>query len=97
MSAKKLSLKRQARAFAIWREGVSVGWNCTANELSVATNIPVREVRRLAKAGGWPLQAEEYGSKNMEVLRVDKVFRRTLAKTAPRRRHDAQVHPGYGV
>lgn len=52
-------IEAEANAFRIWREGSSVGWDCTAAELAEATGLTAATVRRHARARGWPLQPDE--------------------------------------
>lgn len=48
-------LADEARAFAIWRVGKPVAWDCTVSELAAATKVNQRTVRRLCLERGWPV------------------------------------------
>lgn len=53
--------RENAMAFVIWREGVSVDWDCTLRDLSDATGMPYFVVRRIVKARGWPVRKDDLG------------------------------------
>lgn len=52
-------LKYAAVNFVIWREGASVGWDCSALELAKATGFHVVTVCRHARKSGWPINRRE--------------------------------------
>jgi hypothetical protein len=51
-------IRRHAEAFTIWREGRSVAWECTAEELSAATKLDADDVRAICAARRWPIQED---------------------------------------
>jgi hypothetical protein len=60
---KRQAIKAEARAFMIWREGISVAWKCTLWDLSEATGLPYDTVQVLCKTRRWPVQRDDYGPK----------------------------------
>lgn len=43
----------KARCFRIWREGRSVGWDCTLAELAQAVGLPRSTVQVICAERGW--------------------------------------------
>lgn len=60
-SNRRNQIQIEAIAFRIWREGNSVGWDCTARELAEAVKEPVGVVRRICRLRGWPIQYDAEG------------------------------------
>ncbi|MEP2533531.1 hypothetical protein [Shimia sp.] len=58
------AIEAEARAFRIWREGTSVGWDCTVRELAEALGIKTETVRRICRFRDWPVQAGQPGGKD---------------------------------
>lgn len=56
MSMTPTQIRVEAQAFAIWRQGHSVGWDCTLTELEDITGVPQREVRAICVQRRWPVQ-----------------------------------------
>lgn len=56
-----LEIKREARAFRIWRQGVAVDWDCTATEIAEATGIHRETVIRICAQRGWPIRSVSRG------------------------------------
>ena len=69
MTAK--TIKQEARAFLLWREGTAVDWDCSTKELADATGVEYTEVLRICEARKWPItdgrqtgRSRKYGSYN---------------------------------
>jgi hypothetical protein len=52
--------RENARRFAIWREGTAVNWDCTLEEISQATSIPIEEVRKTCKSRKWSVRKTDH-------------------------------------
>lgn len=47
------ALARNAHRFMLFREGASVGWDCTATDLASATGLPLRTVSSICNSDRW--------------------------------------------
>ncbi len=52
---------RLVSAFRIWREGQSIGWECTYAELAEATGLSTDNVRDICRSRGWVAQEPDAG------------------------------------
>lgn len=94
-----MSIRNEARAFRIWREGHSVDWECSIAELAKATGINRSTVSRICRKRGWPVQQgkRDYDVKQdivrkmrehtrgLEVVGFKRVKIKTPSKTKGRR------------
>ena len=48
----------QAFAFRVWREGVAVAWDCSAEELAAVLGEDADTIRALCKTRGWPVSRQ---------------------------------------
>lgn len=48
-------VRHHAAAFLIWRAGMAVNWDCTAQELALETGLHVKTVRDTCAKRGWGL------------------------------------------
>jgi len=55
----EVSIKEQAKAFIIWREGTSVGWDCSIKDLAEATGLGPVDVSQIVRARGWPVNPDD--------------------------------------
>jgi len=53
-------VRREAKAFRVWREGTSVNWDCSLQDLSEATGVSYTVVRSLAAERGWPVVHDHF-------------------------------------
>jgi len=56
-----LDVKKEARAFRIWQQGHSVGWDCTASEVAEATGIHRETVIKICRERDWPIRSVSRG------------------------------------
>jgi len=54
-----ISVREEAKAFRIWREGQSVGWDCSVKDLAEATGMWPGEVSRIVRERGWTVTEEK--------------------------------------
>ena len=48
-------MTQRANDFRIWQVGKPAAWDCTAQEISADTGIPVHTVKATCKRRGWKL------------------------------------------
>jgi hypothetical protein len=77
---KRQAIKAEARAFMIWREGISVAWKCTLADLAEATGLPYLTVQVIVKTRRWPVERGDYGPKRRGPRDLTGKFPKTTAR-----------------
>lgn len=62
-------IRSKARIFIMWREGRSVNWDCTAEDLARVAGVSVHYARQVARERGWPIQDDLTGKRKRRAAR----------------------------
>ena len=53
-------ITEKAERFAVWRVGTQNDWECSYEDIALATGVSVAKVKRICLGAGWRCEATEF-------------------------------------